>query len=408
MARQSSRDALNAYRQSQSTETYSRRPPTEPMGSWDGVQRRSPWSTGGATGRYGWQRSLPPAYGGGAQPGYGIWNALFLWNLLESLGRPGHTEFFHHHQDDPGYQAWRAEAEARAKDDPAVRQQLADLDNRLATMQDQPRSRDYLPPDASPQAAYKQPEQDEGEGKTTLFLLLVVCAGVAYLGWRSLSGDIAARKKAMFGKLSSSSPYRPKWFRIGMTLPLDPSLFILAAQSTHIRPPDGLSGSGLVSVEFLGQVQSGEIVWHRLYPQGESCFFQVHLDRHGNPDECRYFSKLDEVTPASEAEWAFWLDETEGQIGWPEFQTKDGELYQRIQSPGSHRVAPPSQQETLITDTGESTRSHVATLYGAATGASEPAPQTEYMLVTAIDDGTRAWVAIYAGVDVSVSSLNLS
>ncbi len=193
-----------------------------------------------------------------------------------------------------------------------------------------------------------------------------------------------------------------------MTLPLDPSLFILAAQSTHIRPPQQLSGSGLVSVEFLGEVRRGEIVWHRLYPQGESCFFQVHLDRHGNPDECRYFSKLDEVTPASEAEWGFWLDDTEGQIGWPEFQTKDGRLYRRIEAPGSGRVAPHRLEETLIADTGESTRSHMAMLYGAATGAAAPAPQTEYMLVTAIDDGTQAWIAIYAGVDMSVSGLNLS
>jgi hypothetical protein len=74
----------------------------------------------------------------------------------------------------------------------------------------------------------------------------------------------------------------------------------------------------------VSEVEIDGARWHRLYLTGGHDFFQAYLDDHDQPEECRYFSLLDEVTPASEEEWSFWLDETEGVIGWPEFQTKDG------------------------------------------------------------------------------------
>jgi hypothetical protein len=64
------------------------------------------------------------------------------------------------------------------------------------------------------------------------------------------------------------------------------------------------------------------------------------LGRDGMPDECRYFSLLDQITPASQDEWGFWLDPAQGMIGWPQFQTKDGKLYDRVWAPGGPRVAP--------------------------------------------------------------------
>jgi hypothetical protein len=47
-------------------------------------------------------------------------------------------------------------------------------------------------------------------------------------------------------------------------------------------------------------------------------------------------------------------------------------------------------------------------LYGAATGALPPAPQTEYILVSAVEEGPQAWVRIAAGIDVNPASLSLS
>ena len=69
---------------------------------------------------------------------FGIWDGLFLWFMLDNLTRPGYGDFFHHHQDDPGYQQWRAEADRLAADNVDLRNKLSALEQ-LAAEQDQPR-----------------------------------------------------------------------------------------------------------------------------------------------------------------------------------------------------------------------------------------------------------------------------
>jgi hypothetical protein len=46
-------------------------------------------------------------------------------------------------------------------------------------------------------------------------------------------------------------------------------------------------------------------------------------------------------------------------------------------------------------------------LYARPTGARSPAPQTEYVLVAAIEDGRQAWVEILTGIDVNPAALSL-
>ena len=89
---------------------------------------------------------------------------MFLWYLLDTLSRPGHADFFHHHATDPGYTAWRAEADRRAAEDPSLRQKLAELDTRLTAMQEKPRVKDYLPPDATPAIALAADREAERLG----------------------------------------------------------------------------------------------------------------------------------------------------------------------------------------------------------------------------------------------------
>jgi hypothetical protein len=193
-----------------------------------------------------------------------------------------------------------------------------------------------------------------------------------------------------------------------MTIPVDPTPFILAANVTHVRGLEDATASGLVSVEAVGEVSTDEVRWHRLYLPGGQCFFQVHLDAEGQPDECRYFSLFDEVVPSSPEEWAFWLDAAEGVIGWPEFQTKDGKVYARVWAHGNARVAPRVLTEALTNATGTTSRVRQAMLYAAPTEAAAPAPPTEYMLVAAAEHADQAWVEIFAGIDVNVGMLQLS
>jgi Protein of unknown function (DUF2491) len=332
-----------------------------------------------------------------------------MWYMLDTLSRPGHADFFHHHSNDTGYAEWRAEANRRAAADPALRQKLAELDARLAAMEKQPRSRDYLPPDATPTVALAADRKARDSGGGGGFLLLFVLVGVvAWFAWRRLGARRHSQKARGASATPSRPPYRPDLFRVGMTFPVDPAPFILAANTTHVQAPQDATASGLISVEAVGEVSTDEVHWYRLYLPGSQCFFQVHLDAEGHPDECRYFSLFDEVVPSSPEEWAFWLDAAEGAIGWPEFQTKDGKVYTRVWSHGEARVAPRVLTETLTTVTGTTRRDRQAMLYAAPTGAAAPAPSSEYILVAAAEQADQAWVEIYAGIDVPVGMLQLS
>jgi hypothetical protein len=197
-------------------------------------------------------------------------------------------------------------------------------------------------------------------------------------------------------------------FRVGMTLQADPTPFILAADSTKVRAPEGIDASQLLSVQEVGRLRGAGVELTRLYlPDGRSAF-QLHLDAGSRPDECRFLGLIDEVTPADEAEWAVWLDPAEGLIGWPEFETRDGKLYARAWSPGASRIEPREFQEVIETTAGARQRRHFAMLYAAGTGQAAPAPATEYILVSAVEEGGRAWVEIRAGIDINPASLSLA
>lgn len=411
LARQSAHDALATFRRQSQSEGASRRPSIGSSGPWDGPRRRDPVRETTAAredwySRSGWS---PPPSAERTLPQFGTWDAVFVWYLLNTLSRPGHADFFYHHATDPGYAAWRAKADRLAAADPSVRQKLTELDARLATMEEKPRTRDYVPPDTPPTIALAAERAPHGSGSGLgLMLLLGLIGVVVWFAWRRLGASRRAREVGEARDQPSGTSYQPAWFRIGMTFPVDPAPFMLAANTTHVQAPEGATASGMISVEAVGEVSTDEVRWHRLYLPGGKSFFQVHLDAEGRPDECRYFSLLDEVVPSSAQEWAFWLDAVEGVIGWPEFQTKDGKVYTRLWSQGDARVAPRVLSETLTNATGTTNRAWQAMLYAAPTGAAAPAAATEYILVAAADQGGQAWVEIYAGIDVNVGMLQLS
>ena len=210
---------------------------------------------------------------------------------------------------------------------------------------------------------------------------------------------------AMVRHKLSGEAYAPSRFRVGMTLALDPAPFILAAGRIKLTQPEG---SGQISVSAVGRVVSGNTQLVRLYLPGERDLVQLHLDAAGDPDECRLFGIIDEVTPADPGEWGAWLDPNEGMIGWPEFQTKDGKTYARLWAPGDARVSPRVLDESIETLAGTRAVQSQAMLYGAPTGAADPAPATEYIMVAARQDGGRAWVEIHAGIDINPITLQLA
>ncbi|MGC2201857.1 MAG: DUF2491 family protein, partial [Stellaceae bacterium] len=259
-------------------------------------------------------------------PGSGPLTAVALWAALNSLSSPSSVEYFHNYQYDPGYMQWRQEADREAGHNPAVAAKLQQLDTRLTQMESQPRNPSAAPP------ARPAPARSGGSGFIWPVLFIGIVILVLLWLWRRRLPQPAAA--AATPGLAGSTATR---FRVGMTLPVDPSPFVLAAGLTKVQPPEG---AATVSVEMVGVLREGSVMLHRLYLPGGKAFFQLHLGGDGRPDECRYFSRLDEVTPADRQEWGLWLDPTEGMIGWPSFQTKDGKMYGRVWAPSNSRVPP--------------------------------------------------------------------
>ena len=316
-----------------------------------------------------------------------------LWSLLNSLSAPGHADFFYNNENSRAYQEWRGEAQRAAATDPAVQARLSELDQRLAQMRGQPREPGAAPPPAARSG-------DGGSMNVIVVLFLLVAAFVALWYWRRMA-SAHARIAAVPAALKGSTQTR---FRVGMIIPVDPTPFVLAGGATKIRPPDS---GGMISVEAVGVLMDGAIPLNRLYLPGREAFFQLHLGPDGKPDECRYFSRIDQVTPASQDEWGAWLNPGQGMIGWPQFQTKDGKLYDRVWAPGGEWIEPRAFEETIQDLKGTSSRKLTSMLYAAPTGAPNPAPEQEYILVSAVDETGRAWVDIHAGIDVNPSTLTL-
>jgi hypothetical protein len=477
VSRRSSGEALDRYRESQRPPAPAPAPAPSPGGGtgggwgggwgsgwgtggygWGGERRRGGWGAaypdrgGYWAGRGGW---TAPGWAYRSRPSFGAWDALFLWFLLDNLSRPGYGDWFHHHRDDPGYAQWRAEAERMAQGDAELRRRLDELDRRLAEQEGQPRDPSYLPPGTPAEAARAEPgaapaqaptqapaqvpapggavlRPAPGEGSWlggSVGILLLAGGGLVLLvvlggrfrrnalskggggtggtmGRLGTAADILRRK-------ATGERYEPSLFRVGMTITLDPTPFILAGTATRVTPPGGSGGDALVGVEAVGALKGGGTTLHRLYLDGGRGFFQLHLDASAAPEECRWFSVVDEINPADQEEWRFWLDPAEGMVGWPQFQAKDGKLYDRQWSPGSSRVEPVSFEETVTDHRGSRARRVSAMLYAAPTGAAAPAPQTEYMLVAVIEEpsgqsGWQAWVEVAAGIDVNPATLSLA
>lgn len=411
-------EALQGYRARRQTAPSTAAPsgPTG-FGSYGGGYSGTPaWAV-----NRGWS---VPAYAYRAPPSFGIWNGLFLWFLLDTLSRPGHAAFFYNHQNDPGYQSWHADAERAAESDPQLKAKLDALDQKLAAQQGQPLDPNYLPPGTDPEMALASDAQRGGSGGPSAAAIpLVLGAGGLFLLW-TWRRRHAERRAAPAGGSStmalgpmksavdmlrhklSGEGYKPSLFRVGMTLTMDPTPFILATGATKVPIPKFSGNNLLASVEAVGTLRDGAVL-HRLYLD-EKSFFQIHLDAGGAPDECRFFGLVDEVVPASEDDWAFWLDPQEGMIGWPEFQTKDGKTYERAWAPGPSRATPRAFTEEREELGGRKTAKLEAMLYAAPTGAAAPAPQTEYVLVALVEAGGEARIAIHAGIDINPAALSLA
>ncbi|MDD3446465.1 MAG: DUF2491 family protein, partial [Zavarzinia sp.] len=307
--------------------------------------------------------------------------------------------------------------------DPALRAKLAELDRELATGTGDPGRAGQVP-----EGFDGDPARVEGGSLGFVIALLVIGivvfmfintmrrrgtgkgGGKGQVPPRTVGGDGSAlgTAAAVLRNKMSGAVYRPDLFHVGMPMVLDPAPFVLAAGATKVAAPMALSDSGTIGVDAVGTLNDGRGTYHRLYLEDEAAFFQLVLDAEGHPSECRYFRRIDEVQPVDRDEWAFWLDKAEGMIGWPDFETKDGQRYARVWSPGASHVPPRDFTEEIEQLRGKSERRLATMLYARTTGAAAPAPETEYLLVTAVQTKAQAYVELHAGIDINPAALSLS
>ncbi|KAB2642179.1 MAG: DUF2491 family protein [Verrucomicrobia bacterium] len=118
----------------------------------------------------------------------------------------------------------------------------------------------------------------------------------------------------------------------------------------------------------------------------------------------RWFVNIDEVFPSSSEEWDFWLSDEDGSIGIQQFQSKDGELFDRLWgAPEECFVEPVCFDERLVLnrfdDAETKSIEHRTMLYGRAV-ADEVWPCDQYVLLSACTERDGSYVSIDAGVDL--------
>ncbi|PWR19408.1 DUF2491 family protein [Zavarzinia aquatilis] len=423
-SRSQSRDALDDFLSPAPSRTPSTRDSgsTAGSGSWGDYGSAPAPRRRTTTDYYGSRGYRTPDYAYGGRSSFGVFDAVMLWFLLDTLSDRGHADFFRDNRDDPGYREWRAEADKAAATDPALKAKLDALDAQLAAAPGDPSRAGQLPADVAP-----PPSSGGGFGLVIALLILGVILFMIVKNLRQSTtgagpaGKVSDVKQTIGGNGSalgsaaailrnkmSGAVYRPDLFRVGMPLTLDPTPFILAEGLTKVAAPKAATDNGMIGVDAVGTLTDKGGTYHRLYLEDEGAFFQLVLDAQGFPSECRYFRQFDEVQPADRDEWSFWLGKEDGMIGWPEFETKDGKLYKRVWSPGPNRVPPREMQETREDLNGKTEVGHSAMLYARTTGGKAPAPETEYLLVTAVRGAGEAYVALHAGIDINPSALSLS
>ncbi len=92
-----------------------------------------------------------PGFAYGMAPSYGIWDTLFWFMILDHLTDRNYSSMAYNHANDPGYQAWRRDAENLAKDNSELKGKLDALDKQVAAMKGTPVDPNYLPKGVPPE-----------------------------------------------------------------------------------------------------------------------------------------------------------------------------------------------------------------------------------------------------------------
>lgn len=227
--------------------------------------------------------------------------------------------------------------------------------------------------------------------------------------WSIFTTIMAKKVKQVDGIISGAKPLEPVdrnlplGLYVGASVDLDATPFILGGAALKIQPPEERN-----TVEAFGRINFAGSTLYRFYlrslPGDQESMLQMAVNKDGDIEECRLFRSFDQVYPRLVEEWAFWLDEREGYIGWPAFETKDDQTqYARVWAANDPKHVPGFKfSETIVMDRyGQQveTVNHTAMLYGRQ--INETHQIVEYMLVEAETHGSsQALINVLVGIDM--------
>lgn len=189
-------------------------------------------------------------------------------------------------------------------------------------------------------------------------------------------------------------PNFPLELRIGAILAVDMAEALrFEGLRLTISPPQGE-----LLVEALSSTSLFGLTLVRAYAkQGEDAYlFQFNQDGAGALLDVSFFRLLQEIRPATAADWGLWLD-AGGLIGGKDLNAPNGQTYLRQWGDGDY--APPVEaEELLFTDPKAPPRclAHQMHLYTREVG-----DENENMLVSADTEPEAALVRAWIGLDLT-------
>jgi hypothetical protein len=131
---------------------------------------------------YGW---AAPTYVYYSYPRFGIWDAMWLWFMLDHINEAQYAAMYYNHRDDPGMQQFRKELDRLSTENADLKAKVAKLDDSAKSLEQQGVKPDptYVPPDAASVAlaadvAQKGVPKPSGSGFPWTWVI-----GIALLVW---------------------------------------------------------------------------------------------------------------------------------------------------------------------------------------------------------------------------------
>ncbi|WP_432735862.1 DUF2491 family protein [Maridesulfovibrio sp. FT414] len=194
----------------------------------------------------------------------------------------------------------------------------------------------------------------------------------------------------------------PFGMNIGGKVGIDISTFLLFEENlVTVKPlPEyNIISHGIAIIE-------GERI-DRLYLSTDIATEAVLEIMHGEDDnsyESRFYIPFDRIYPQSKEEWAFWLDEKEGYIGWEAFELNET-IFDRLWMPGAQHVAPVSFTEKLNNGSDHINIHHETMMYARTLNAGND--MAEYLLAELYSSPADDHISIMTGVRMPATGIRL-